>query len=72
MEDAAEAGVRATTYKVSDDGSTLAVIARLLDSGDVRVNVDRVFPLESAAAAHEALEEGHTRGKIVLTVSDLV
>jgi NADPH:quinone reductase-like Zn-dependent oxidoreductase len=72
MEDAAEAGIRATTYKVSDDGSTLAVIARLLDSGDVRVNVDRVFPLESAAAAHEALEEGHTRGKIVLTVSDLV
>ena len=72
IEDAAAAGVRATTYKVSDDGSTLAVIARLLDSGDVHVHIDRVFPLDDAAAAHEAMETGHTRGKIVLMVSELV
>ncbi len=72
LDDAAEAGVRATTYKVSDDGSTLAVIARLLDSGDIRVHVDRVFDLDHLAEAHEVIEGGHTRGKLVVTVSDLV
>jgi len=71
LEDAEIAGVRATTYKVSDDGSTLAVIARLLESGDIHVHVDEVFPLADAAAAHESLEGGHTRGKLVLSVSDL-
>ncbi len=68
--DAAAAGVRATGYRVSADGSTLAVISRLLESGDVRVFVDQVFDLADVAAAHTALETGHTRGKIVLRVSD--
>jgi NADPH:quinone reductase-like Zn-dependent oxidoreductase len=69
IEDAAAAGVRATTYKVSSDGATLAIIGRLLESGDLHVTVDRVFDLEQAAEAHSALETGHTRGKIVLNVS---
>ncbi len=71
IEDASKAGVRATHYKVSADGSTLAVISRLLESGDVRVFVDQVFPLDDAALAHTALETGHTRGKIVLAVSEV-
>jgi NADPH:quinone reductase-like Zn-dependent oxidoreductase len=70
LEDAAAAGVRASGYRVSADGSTLGVISRLLESGDVRVFVDQVFDLDRAAEAHEALETGHTRGKIVLKVSD--
>lgn len=68
-EDAAAAGVRATGYRVSADGSALAVISRLLESTDVRVFVDQVFDLEAAGEAHAALETGHTRGKIVLAVS---
>ena len=70
LEDAAAAGMRASTYKVAPDGSTLAVISRLLESGDVRVFVDHIFDLADAAAAHTELEAGHTRGKIVLKVSD--
>ena len=62
--------MRGTTYKVPADGQTLAVISRLLEYSDVRVFVDQVFDLEDAAAAHRALETGHTRGKIVLKVSD--
>jgi NADPH:quinone reductase-like Zn-dependent oxidoreductase len=46
------------------------VISRLLESGDVRVFVDQVFDLENAADAHRAVETGHTRGKLVLKVSD--
>jgi NADPH:quinone reductase-like Zn-dependent oxidoreductase len=70
LDDAEAAGVRATTYKVAPDGATLAVIARLLQSGDLRVHIDQIFPLEQAAAAHTALEGGHTRGKIVLKVCE--
>ncbi|HAM27448.1 MAG TPA: NADPH:quinone reductase [Microbacteriaceae bacterium] len=65
-EDAAAAGIRATTYKVAPDGGTLAIIGRLLESGDVRITVDQVFDLTSVADAHTAIESGHTRGKIVL------
>lgn len=65
---AAEAGVRATSYKVIPDGRALATIARLIDSGEVRLHVDKVFDLADAAAAQTELEKGHTRGKIVLRV----
>ncbi|MBN9172622.1 MAG: zinc-binding dehydrogenase, partial [Microbacterium sp.] len=67
---AAAAGVRATHYKVIPDGDALATVARLLESGSIRVFVDRVFDLADAAAAHAELERGHTRGKLVLRVSD--
>jgi NADPH:quinone reductase-like Zn-dependent oxidoreductase len=68
-EAAAEAGVRATSYKVVPDGGALATIGRLLDSGAVQVYIDRVFDLGDAASAHRELELGHTRGKIVLQVA---
>lgn len=64
------AGMRGTTFKLAPDGRTLATIARLIDAGDVTVNVDRVFDLADAAGAHLELERGHTRGKIVLRVAD--
>ncbi|MET0302996.1 MAG: NADP-dependent oxidoreductase [Microbacteriaceae bacterium] len=69
-EEASAAGVRATGYRVAPDGSTLAVISRLLESGDVRVYVDGVYDLLDAGDAHRALEGGHTRGKLVLKVCD--
>ncbi len=67
---AAQAGVRATSYRVIPDGNALATIGRLLESGSVQVYVDRVHPLAEAAQAHREIETGHTRGKIVLRVSD--
>jgi NADPH:quinone reductase-like Zn-dependent oxidoreductase len=30
--------------------------------------VAEVYPLERAAEAHERLEQGHVRGKLVLTI----
>lgn len=69
-EEAAAAGVRATSYKVVPDGGALATIGRLLDSRSVQVYIDRVIDLDDVATAMTVLEEGHTRGKIVLRVSD--
>lgn len=68
--DALAAGVRSTSFKVVPDASALAIVSRLLQSGDVRVYVDQVFELTDAPAAHTAIEGGHTRGKIVLKVAD--
>lgn len=62
--------MRATEYRVSPDATALAVITRLIESGDVRVHIDEVFDLADAAAAHETLALGHTRGKLVLKVAD--
>jgi NADPH:quinone reductase len=42
--------------------------ARLFDSGALSVQVGATFPLEEAAAAHQALEEGQVLGKAVLIV----
>jgi NADPH:quinone reductase-like Zn-dependent oxidoreductase len=68
--DAAAAGIRATGYKVAADARTLDAITELIEDGTVRVHVDQVFELADGAAAHRLLEQGHTRGKIVLRVSD--
>lgn len=69
-EKAGRAGIRSTGFAVSPDGATLAIISRLLDSGDVRVYVDEVYDLADACEAHTRLERAHTRGKLVLRVAD--
>jgi NADPH:quinone reductase-like Zn-dependent oxidoreductase len=69
-EDAAAAGRRGTRFQVAPDGATLAVISRLLTSGDVRVYIDEVFEFADAPRAHEKLEGGHSRGKSVLKVCE--
>jgi NADPH:quinone reductase-like Zn-dependent oxidoreductase len=68
IDEAESAGMRATTFKMSPDAACLAVISRLIDSGDLSVHIDEVFPLDRAAEAHAVLEGGHVRGKIVLQV----
>ncbi|WP_241983502.1 NADP-dependent oxidoreductase [Cryobacterium tagatosivorans] len=67
--EAQAAGVRATHYKVAPDARTLDLVTELIDDGAVRVHVDRVFDLAEGPDAHRLLEQGHTRGKIVLRVS---
>src|SRR5580704_16093434 len=41
-------------------------LARLAQDGKLRVYVSHVFPLAGAGQAHEAISQGHTRGKIAL------
>ncbi len=46
----------------------LAVLGELLESGIVIPVIDRTYPLEETAEAIRYLEEGHARGKVVITV----
>jgi NADPH2:quinone reductase len=49
-------------------GEILRRCAEWIDEGRLRIEVERTFPLERAADAHRLIEEGHTRGKLVLTM----
>lgn len=53
---------------VRPNAEQLGELARLVADGDLRVEVAETFPLDRAADAYARLEEGHTRGKIVVTV----
>ncbi|MFI7318420.1 NADP-dependent oxidoreductase [Streptomyces venezuelae] len=66
---AAELGVHAGWTIVEPDRLGLLEIARLVDEGKLRVEVDTVLPLEEAAKAHAYGEQGRTQGKIVLKVA---
>ena len=50
------------------NGERLAQIGRLIDAGELQVVIERELPLEQAADAHRLIEQGHTRGKIILRV----
>ena len=60
-------GVRADYFVVSPNRAQLTEIARLVDKGAIRPQVGLVLPFTEAAAAFDALANGHVRGKIVLT-----
>ena len=49
-------------------GEILRRCAQWIDAGKLRIQVSETFPLEQAADAHHRIEEGHTRGKLVLTM----
>lgn len=69
-EQAAAYGVRARRMLVRPDADQLREISRLVDAGHVRPVVSAVLSLAEARKAHEMLETGHTRGKIVLRVAE--
>ncbi len=50
-------------------GDILDRCAELIDAGQLRIHVDRVLPLDQAAAAHRLVEGQGTMGKIVLDTS---
>jgi len=66
---ARERGVRAELLVMSPSSEQLARIAELVAAGDVRVEITETFPLAEVQRAHTLSESGHTRGKIILTVS---
>ena len=45
----------------------LTIAAELAGQGRLTGLVAAVFPLDRAAEAHELIETGHARGKVVLT-----
>lgn len=54
----------------TSEGDLLKEVAALVAQGKFKVHVDKSFPLAQAADAQEYNRQGHTEGKVVLTVTD--
>ena len=59
---------RAKGILVRPSGKDIAFLCQLADEGKLRPTVSLTLSLDRAAEAHEASEDGHMRGKIVLEV----
>jgi NADPH:quinone reductase-like Zn-dependent oxidoreductase len=55
---------------VAADTAQLTQLGEWVDDGRLRIEVAAAFPLARAADAHRLLEQGHVRGKVVLTIGD--
>lgn len=65
---AAKAGASHHYVFVEPNVPELDRIRSLVEAGNLKVHLSATFPLAETAKAHEVIETGHTRGKIVLTM----
>ncbi|RSD19349.1 NADP-dependent oxidoreductase [Amycolatopsis eburnea] len=63
---AAERKVRTERILVEPDRGGLTGLVELIEAGQLKVRVERTFPLEDVAEAHELGETGRVSGKLVL------
>ncbi|NJR24608.1 MAG: NADP-dependent oxidoreductase [Richelia sp. CSU_2_1] len=63
---AAARGLKGAMMVVQPRSSLLTEIAGSIDAGQVKIDVQKVFPLVEARQAQELSQQGITRGKIVL------
>jgi NADPH:quinone reductase-like Zn-dependent oxidoreductase len=61
-------GVEATYFVVEPDRDQLAEVSTLVDRGELRPAIDRVYELDDARAAFERSMAGGKRGKVVIRV----
>jgi NADPH:quinone reductase-like Zn-dependent oxidoreductase len=59
-------GVKTEGAQAALNAAVLAELAGLVAAGDLEVPIAATFPLADVRAAYQQLEQGHTRGKIVL------
>jgi alcohol dehydrogenase len=62
-------GVRAIFQNTQVNRERLTKLAQWVDQNDIRVNVDKTFPLDEAGKALDYQRDAHPRGKVVLQVS---
>jgi len=58
---------RLTTWIANNSRDDLATLNELIETGQLAPIIDRTYPLSEAAEAIRYLEEGHTRGKVIVT-----
>ncbi len=66
--ESARRGLRGSYAGAQPRNEILNRIAELVDEGKLRPDVGTILPLREARRAHELIQTGHTRGKIVLQV----
>ena len=61
-------GITHHVFSARAERRKLEKLSEMFDTGELRVEIDNMLPLEEAAKAHKRVEAGHTRGRIVLSV----
>jgi N-ethylmaleimide reductase len=64
-------GVQSTFFPGNPGHDTLRQITDLVDAGTLRVVITEEYPLARAAEALAKNQQGHTRGKILLTINPI-
>ncbi len=59
---------RLVVVRAEPSAADLATLAELASSGSVTPFIDRTYSLDSVAKAVDYIEQGHARGKVVITV----
>ena len=59
---------RLRPFSATEKGEDLAILTELIETGKVTPVIDRTYPLQETAEALGYYGEGHTRGKVVITV----
>jgi len=62
-------GINVESFSATANRARLDALAKLVQDGALRMEIQEVMPLAEARAALEKVMTGHTRGKIVLKVS---
>jgi NADPH:quinone reductase-like Zn-dependent oxidoreductase len=56
------------TFICSENHEDMLVLKELIEAGKVTPVIDRTYPLTEAPQAIRYLEQGHARGKLVITI----
>ena len=62
-------GGRAFYYSIANpNGQALEMVSEMVQRGEIRPLIDAVYSLDEIIAAHQHVEDGHTRGKVIVTM----
>ncbi len=61
-------GQKLTTFISKENHDDMLVLKELIESGKITPVIDRTYPLTEAPQAIRYLDQGHARGKVVITV----
>lgn len=61
---------RAFYYSIAEpNGAALDVVRKMVEKGEIRPLIDAVYSMDEIVAAHKHVEGGHTRGKVIVTMT---
>ena len=61
-------GGRAFYYAAAKPSRAALEVREMVERGEIRPVVEAAYPLEEIVLAHQHVEDGHTRGKVVVTM----